>query len=92
MGDTTQELLSEQLGKGDVVIYVSGDTAITSLDCYAVHFPIQTIVTNLDTGANVTGTDSNLHQTYPAGTTLYLNFTAITISSGLALIYKNDTL
>tara|TARA_Y100001973_G_C5176748_1_gene322436 strand:+ start:370 stop:648 length:279 start_codon:yes stop_codon:yes gene_type:complete len=92
MGDTLQELLSEQLGKGGVEIVVSGTGAVTGKDCYAVHFPIETVVTNLDTGTNVTGTDTNLHQTYVAGTTLYLSFTAITISSGLALIYKNDTL
>ena len=92
MADTTQELLSEQLGKGGVEIVVSGTGAVSGKDCYAVHFPVQSVVTNLDTGTNVTGTDSELHLTYVAGTTLYLNFTAITISSGLALIYKNDTL
>ena len=90
--DTTQELLSEQLGKGGIEIVVSGTGAVTGKDCYAVAFPVETVVTNLDTGSNVTGTDSNLHQTYSAGTTLFLSFTAITISSGLALIYKNDTL
>ena len=90
--DTTQELLSEQLGKGGVQIVVAGDSAVGSLDCYAVHFPIDTTVTNLDTGSNVTGTDSNLHQSYSAGTTLFLSFTQIQISEGLALIYKNDTL
>ncbi len=90
--DTTQELLSEQLGKGGIEIVVSGTGAVTGKDCYAVAFPVETVVTNLDTGSNVTGTDSNLHQTYGAGTTLFLSFTAITISSGLALIYKNDTL
>jgi hypothetical protein len=90
--DTTQELLSEQLGKGGVEIVVSGTGAVSGKDCYAVAFPIDTVVTNLDTGSSVTGTDSNLHQTYSAGTTLFLSFTAITISSGLALIYKNDTL
>ena len=90
--DTTQELLSEQLGKGGVEIVVSGTGAVTGKDCYAVHFPIDTTVTDLDTGANVTGTDSNLHQTYSAGTTLFLSFTQIQISEGLALIYKNDTL
>tara|TARA_R100000654_G_scaffold3190_2_gene11029 strand:+ start:2436 stop:2711 length:276 start_codon:yes stop_codon:yes gene_type:complete len=90
--DTTQELLSEQLGKGGVQIVVASDNAVGSLNCYAVHFPIDTTVTDLDTGANVTGTDSNLHQSYSAGTTLFLSFTQIQISSGLALIYKNDTL
>ncbi len=92
MGDTTQELLSEQLGKGGVEIVVSGTGAVSGKDCYAVHFPVQSVVTNLDTGSNVSGTDAGLHTTYAAGTTLYLNITAITISSGIALIYKNDTL
>lgn len=92
MADSTQELLGYQLGKGSSEIVVAGTGAVTGKDCYAVNFPVQTVVTNLDTGSIVSGTDSNLHQTYPAGTTLYLNFTAITISSGLAIIYKNDTL
>lgn len=87
-----QELLSEQLGKGGIEIVVSGTGAVSGKDCYAVHFPIESVVTNLDTGSVVSGTDSNLHQTYAAGTILFLNFTAITISSGLALIYKNGTL
>ena len=86
-----QELLSEQLGKGGIEIVVSGTGAVSGKDCYAVHFPIESVVTNLDTGSVVSGTDSNLHQTYAAGTILFLNFTAITISSGLALIYKNGT-
>lgn len=92
MADSTNELLGYQLGRGDIEIVVSGTGAVTGKDCYAVAFPIETVVTNLDTGTSVSGTDTNLHQTYAAGTTLFLNFTAITISSGLALIYKNDTL
>jgi len=92
MADSTNELLGYQLGKGSIEIVVSGTGAVTGKDCYAVHFPIESVVTNLDTGTSVSGTDSGLHQTYAAGTVLFLNFTAITISSGLALIYKNDTL
>ena len=92
MGNSTVELLGEQLGKGGVEIVVVGTGAVSGKDCYAVNFPVQTVVTNLDTGSVVSGTDSGLHLTYSAGTTLYLNFTAITVSSGLALIYKNDTL
>ena len=84
----TNDLLRQQLGNAQVIIYVTGDGAQTSLDCYAVHFPVQSVVTNLDIDNN-TGTDANLHQTYPAGTMLYLNVTAITISSGLAILYKN---
>ena len=88
--ENVQQLLTEQLGKNAGTEVFTG--AVSGKDCYAVAFPIDTVVTNLDTGSSVTGTDSNLHQTYSAGTTLFLSFTAITISSGLALIYKNDTL
>ena len=63
--DTTQELLGEQLGKGGIEIVVSGTGAVSGKNCYAVAFPIETTVTNLDTGSSV---------------------------SGLALIYKNNTL
>jgi len=95
MANNQVELLGEQLGKGSVTIMnVAGDAIATvaGTSYYAVHFPVESVVTNLDTGANVSGTDADLHLTYPAGTTLFLNFTAITISSGLALVYKNDTL
>ena len=89
-----QELLSEQLGKGGVTVLEGTDAiaTVSGASYYAVHFPIETQVTNLDTGSNVTATDADLHQTYAAGTILFLNFTAITLGSGLALVYKNDTL
>ena len=67
-------------------------TTVAGVSYYAVHFPAESIVTVLTTGSNVTATDADLQLTYAAGTTLFLNFTAITISSGLALVYKNDTL
>jgi len=95
MADSTNELLGYQLGKGAVTtMNVAGDAiaTVSGVSYYAVHFPIESVVTNLDTGANVSGTDADLHLTYPAGTVLFLNFTAITISAGLALVYKNDTL
>ena len=90
-----QELLSEQLGKGGVTtMNAVGDaiSTVAGVSYYAVHFPIESVVTVLTTGSNVTGTDADLNLTYSAGTILFLNFTAITITSGLALVYKNDTL
>ena len=53
----------------------------------------ETTVAAITTGSNVTGADADLHRTYAAGTTLFLNFTAVTLSgTGLALAYKNESL
>ena len=90
-----QELLSEQLGKGGITIIEDTDAiaAVAGISYYAVNFPVETTIAAITTGSNVSGTDADLHRTYAAGTTLFLNFTAITLSgSGLALVYKNDTL
>ena len=95
MADSTNELLGYQLGKGAVTIIEDTDAiaAVTGVSYYAVHFPVETTIAAITTGSNVTGADADLHRTYPAGTTLFLNFTAITLSgTGLALVYKNDTL
>lgn len=90
-----QELLSEQLGKGGVTIIEDTDAiaAVAGISYYAVNFPVETTIAAITTGSNVSGADADLHRTYAAGTTLFLNFTAITLSgTGLALVYKNDTL
>lgn len=95
MGDTTQELLSEQLGKGAVTIIEDTDTieAVAGISYYAVHFPVETGIGEIVTSSKVSGDDADLIRTYAAGTTLFLNFTEITLSgTGLALVYKNDTL
>jgi len=89
-----QELLSEQLGKGGVTMIEDTDAiaAVTGTSYYAVHFPVESAVASMVTGSNVTGDDADLVRTYAAGTVLFLNFTAITLGSGLALVYKNGTL
>tara|TARA_R110002012_G_scaffold295551_1_gene492168 strand:- start:164 stop:451 length:288 start_codon:yes stop_codon:yes gene_type:complete len=95
MADSTNELLGYQLGKGSVTIIEDTDAiaSATGVSYYAIHFPVETTVAAITTGSNVTGTDADLHRTYAAGTTLFLNFTAVTLSgTGLALAYKNDTL
>ena len=90
-----QELLSEQLGKGGVTIIEDTDViaAVAGTSYYAVYFPVETGIGAITTGSNVSGDDADLIRTYAAGTTLFLNFTAITLTgTGLALVYKNDTL
>jgi len=95
MADSTNELLGEQLGKGKVTIIEDTDAiaAVTGVSYYAVHFPVETTIASMTTGSDVSGADADLQRTYAAGTILFLNFTAITLSgTGMALVYKNDTL
>jgi hypothetical protein len=81
----TTDLLNEQLGKkGDCVIFTG---AQASVNFYAVHFVTESVISVI-TVANGTG-DSSLHTTIPAGTVLFMNITAITIDSGVAVGYSN---
>ena len=82
----TQALLNEQLGGlGGVEVFTT--TAQTSKDYYAIYFVLESVISAI-TVTNSTGA-SNLVTTIPAGTTLFMNTTAITLTSGLAIGYKN---
>jgi len=82
----TQALLNEQLGQlGGVEVFTT--TAQTGKDYYAIYFVLESVISAI-TVANSTGA-SNLVTTIPAGTTLFMNTTAITLTSGLAIGYKN---
>ena len=82
----TQALLNEQLGQlGGVEIFTTA--AQTSKDYYAIYFVLESVISAI-TVTNSTGA-SNLVTTIPAGTTLFMNTTAITLTSGLAIGYKN---
>ena len=87
------ELLREQLGKHRCDVIAT--TAMTGKNYYAVHFQVTSVVASI-VAANVTGATgsaiSNLHTTIPAGTTIFLNVTAITLTSGVALCYYEDIL
>ena len=52
-----------------------------------MQFVTQSVISAI-TVANGTG-DSSLHTTIPAGTVLFMNITAITITSGVAVGYSN---
>jgi|TARA_R110000751_G_scaffold33626_9_gene83670 hypothetical protein len=83
----TVDLLNEQLGKkGTVEVFTT--VAQTSKDFYAVHFVNDSVITNCTiTGAT---NDSNLDgKTIPAGTVIFAPFTAINLTSGLAIGYNN---
>ena len=78
--------LTEMLGKkGDCIVFTTA--AQTSKDFYAVHFVTESVVSAI-TIANGTG-DSALHTTIPAGTVIFANITAITMTSGVAIGYNN---
>jgi hypothetical protein len=82
----TQALLNEQLGGlGGVEVFTT--TAQTGKDYYAIYFVQESVISAI-TMANSTGSAA-LVTTIPAGMTLFGNTTAITLTSGLAIAYKN---
>ena len=82
----TQALLNEQLGgQGEIEVFTT--TAQTGKDFYAIYFVQESVISAI-TMTNTTGA-SNLVTTIPAGMTLFGNTTAITLTSGLAIGYKN---
>tara|TARA_R100001440_G_scaffold49676_1_gene69608 strand:+ start:587 stop:871 length:285 start_codon:yes stop_codon:yes gene_type:complete len=91
--ENVQQLLTEQLGKHrcDVI----GTTAMSGKKYYAVHFPVESVIASI-TATNVqTGTGSaisNLHTTMAAGTTLFLQVTSITLTSGVGICYYEDVI
>jgi hypothetical protein len=85
--ENVQQLLTEQLGKnGNTEIFTTA--AQTSKNFYCVYFPVNTVIASI-TVANATG-ESALQTTIPAGTTLFMNVTAITLTSGVGVGYRDD--
>lgn len=85
--ENVQQLLAEQLGKnGNTEIFTTA--AQTSKNFYCVHFPVESVVSAI-TVADATG-ESALQTTLPAGTTLFMNITAITLTSGVGIGYRDD--
>ena len=88
----TVDLLNEQLGKGGHKQFlITSAAAVTTQDFYAVHFVTESVVSSIAV-SNLHGSSaatSILHTTIPAGTVLFLNITAITLTSGVAVGYIN---
>ena len=84
MIENVQQLLVEQLGKnGSTEIFTTA--AQSGKDWYCVYFPVTSVVSAI-TVADATG-ESALQTTLPAGTTLFMNITAITLTSGIGIGY-----
>lgn len=80
------QLLREQLGKeGAVDVFT---TAPQTENFYAIHFLNETEIRNC-TITNASNAAALSGQTMPAGTVIFAPFTAIELTSGLAIGYKN---
>ena len=83
--DTDNTLLFEMLGKGGGT-EVFTTTAQSSKDFYAIYF-VQDSVISAITASGVTNVAA-LITTIPAGMTLFMRVTSITLASGLAIGYN----
>ena len=83
--DTDNTLLFEMLGKGGGT-EVFTTTAQSSKDFYAIYF-VQDSVISAITASGVTNAAA-LITTIPAGMTLFMRVTSITLASGLAIGYN----
>ena len=91
--ENVQQLLTEQMGKNRCDIIAT--TAMTGKDYYAVHFPVESVIASIAAANATTAAGSaiaNLQTTMAAGTTIFLNVTAITLTSGVALCYYEQVL
>tara|TARA_R100001443_G_scaffold71957_1_gene80094 strand:- start:4776 stop:5060 length:285 start_codon:yes stop_codon:yes gene_type:complete len=91
--ENVQQLLTEQLGKNRCDVITT--TAMTGKEYYAIHFVTESVIDSIAASNIQTGTGSaasSLHTTIPAGTTLFLQCTAITLTSGLAICYYEQVI
>ena len=91
--ENVQQLLTEQMGKNRCDVIAT--TAMTGKDYYCVHFPVESVIASITAANATTETGSliaNLHTTMAAGTTIFLNVTAITLTSGVGLCYYEQPL
>jgi len=86
--DTDNTLLLEMLGKGGgSEIFTT--LAQTSKDWYCIYFPVNSVIASL-TVANMTGEEALVGLTLPAGTTLFMRTTAIQLTSGVGIGYRES--
>tara|TARA_R110002020_G_scaffold115598_1_gene265659 strand:- start:1077 stop:1337 length:261 start_codon:yes stop_codon:yes gene_type:complete len=81
--ENVQQLLTEQLGKNPGTEVFTG--AVTGKNFYCVYFPVESAISAI-TAASVTNAAA-LITTVPGGITLFMNITAMTLTSGVAIGY-----
>tara|TARA_R100001440_G_scaffold66816_1_gene87950 strand:+ start:19 stop:288 length:270 start_codon:yes stop_codon:yes gene_type:complete len=85
--ENVQQLLGEQLGKNPgTEVFDSSSGALIDKDYYCVYFPVESAISSI-AAASVTNV-TKLQTTVPAGTTLFMNITAITLGGGIGIGYK----
>lgn len=83
--DTDNTLLFEMLGKGGGT-EVFTTAAQTSKDWYCIFFPVDSVISTIAGDAtNITALNG---QSMNAGTTLFLRTTAVTLTSGIGIGYR----
>jgi len=83
--DTDNTLLFEMLGKGGGT-EVFTTAAQTGKDFYCIFFPVDSVISTIAGDAtNITALNG---QTMNAGTTLFLRTTAVTLTSGIGIGYR----
>jgi len=83
--DTDNTLLFEMLGKGGGT-EVFTTAAQTGKDWYCIFFPVESVISTIAGDAsNISRLDG---QTMNAGTSLFLRTTAITLTSGIGIGYR----
>ena len=83
--DTDNTLLFEMLGKGGGT-EVFTTAAQTGKDWYCVYLPVESVVSHI-VADGVSG-ETALQTTLPAGTTLFMRITEITLTSGIGIGYR----
>jgi hypothetical protein len=84
--DTDNTLLLEMLGKGGGN-EVFTTAAQTGKDWYCIQFPVDSVIASI-TAANMTNEAALVGLNLPAGTTLFMRFTAIQLTSGVGIGYR----
>jgi len=86
--DTDNTLLLEMLGKGGGnEIFTTA--AQTGKDWYCIQFPVESVIASITVG-NMTGESALVGLTLPAGTTLFMRTTAIQLTSGVCIGYRES--
>ena len=84
--DTDNTLLMMQLGKGgDTDVFTTA--AQTGKNYFCVHFPVESVIASI-AADGATG-ENALQTTLVAGSTIFLNITAITLTSGIGIGYRD---
>jgi len=79
--------LMRMLGETQSIEVISNTAAHGSKDFYCVYCVTETVVASITCDSEVTNA-AGLQTTLPAGTTLLLNVTAITLTSGVVIGYN----